>query len=235
MVTNYWRGMLVVAAALGLALGAAGEAEAQSSSSACSTTWTTACASVSVFSGSSANQIIVSAANTSSDDEADALQSWLQVAVDPDASLKETGTKVWANCKNESEAQSGDFTSCEEISDHWSLSSNNQGSIDWEGESTNEGNSGLVTDMSYCNNSEGNCWEDNVYFEMTFDDAVSFEQWAIQARRLGEDDEYSDWIQVPEPMTTTLVGIGLAAGYAARRRRQDGGDFGDEGEDNGIA
>lgn len=236
MMRQLWRTGLAAAAAMALGLGTTAEAQAQYTSSGCSTTWTTACASVSVFSAEEGDRLIVSAVNTSTDPEADALQGWLQVAVDPKSTLNEDMTAVYANCSDESAAQSGDFSSCDDISDYWNLKNNNQGDIDWEGVSTDEGNSGLVTDMEYCNNSENACWTGNVYFDMHFGDDVSFEQWAMQAQRLGEGDEYSDWIsEVPEPMTTTLVGIGLAAGYAARRRRQGEVDFDEDGEDPGLA
>lgn len=229
-----WRTGFAAAVALALGLGTPAEAQAQSTSSGCSTTWTTACASVSVFTGSG-ETLVVSAVNTSTDPEADALHSWLQVAVDPDAEL--AAATVWGNCDDGFDASTMSFADhCEDISGYWNLSSNNQGDIEWEGVKTDEGNSGLVTDMQYCNNSEDACWTGDVYFEMDFEQTVSFEQWAIQARRLGDDDQYSDWIsEVPEPMTTTLVGIGLAAGYAARRRRQDGVDLDEDGEDPGLA
>lgn len=235
MMRQLWRTGLAAAAAIALGLGTSAEAQAQTSSG-CSTTWTTACASVTVHSGAG-NQLVVSAVNISEDPEGDALHDWLQVAVDPEASL--TGTTAWVNCGGSdfdpTNASTFNDDNCDSISDYWKAKSNSQGSITWEGAKTTQGNSGLVTSTELCKDEDA-CWAEDVYFVMDFGDQnVNFESWSVHATRLGEDNEYSDWIgEVPEPMTTTLVGIGLAAGAAVRRRRKNG-ELDEDEEEPGLA
>ncbi len=193
------------------------EAEAET----CGTTWTTACASVSVMSNGSTLVLGVSNASTGSSENS--LFSWLLVDVDPDgAAFDLAGSKVWASCEDGFDASTMAFADyCEDISENWGYSVNNQGSVEWDtGLQSDQGNDGIITESGTCN---GDCWTGPVYFEMVFEDDVDFQQWAIQARRLGEDGEESEWIQVPEPITTTMVGLGVAGwlGAGMRRRRKD--------------
>lgn len=215
-------GMFAVLAMMALS-GLWSEAEAET----CGTTWTTACASVSVL--SNGNTLVLGVSNVSTGDSENSLFSWLQVDVDPDeAAFDLAGSKVWANCGDGFDASSMAFADhCDDISEHWGYSVNNQGSIEWDaGLQSDEGNDGIITESGTCN---GDCWTGPVYFEMAFDQDVDFQLWSIQARRLGEDGEESEWIQVPEPITTTMVGIGVAGwlGVGMRRRREKALEEGD--------
>lgn len=210
-------GMLAAVAMLALS-GLWSEAEAE----VCGTTWTTACASVTVMSTAS-NTLVLGVSNVSTGESENSLFGWLLVDVNPEeAGLDLANSAVWANCGDGFDAGSMAFADhCEDISEHWGADVNNQGGIEWNaGLSSDEGNDGIITESGTCS---GDCWTGPVYFEMAFDTDVEFELWSVQAQRLGEDEEESEWIQVPEPITTTMIGIGVAGwlGVGMRRRRKD--------------
>lgn len=238
MSTNRW----IRWAVAGLGVAAVGFlARPAAAQDTCSTTsqWSTACASVTV--SSSGSTVIFGVTNTSTGDQSNSLIDWLETRVSPDeaALLSSGGYEVWVGegCDPTNFVESAD---CHEITDQWTIKDNNQGGIEWTtGLSTTQGNDGIVGPDGKCAGQNASCWQGPVYFAMNFDQPVTVEDWALHIKRLcssstDEDCDGSDWIgtggEVPEPVSTTLFGIGLLgwAGSEIRKRRKAGA--GDESE-----
>lgn len=204
----------------------------------CGATWTSACASVTT--ASSGNTLVLDVTNVSSGSDAyNGLLDWLQFTVDSDANLSDSMVLTGCDCTTTALSDPG---SCTDISDQWTMKTNSMGGVSWElGQSTAQGTDGILTadpsttdPSTTCN---GDCWT-NVCFVTTFDGAVGLEldDYAAHIKRLGPDQNDSEWttVVVPEPVTSTLMTLGLAGWAAAYARRRRSGLEIEEEDDGGL-